>query len=128
MISFSQFDPTIDVTVKILINDTRDVAEKKIFYSITNTCTIQKNKSLIREINIITKGLVTLAIAFHMHGLSHGCSCVLSVSQDLLQSCNCHAPSPDYHATCKLRHKTHEMKHLLNKLVTKSQMETSKQP
>lgn len=62
-------------------------------------------------------GYCTWAIAIHVHGLSHGCSCVFSVPQDLLWSCNCHASSPDYHATCKLRQKTQRTQ---IKLVTKS--------
>lgn len=66
---------------------------------------VQHSSSLWQ--NDVIEGLVTWAVSIHMHGLSHGCSCVLSVpQQDLLRSCNGHASIPDYHATCKLRQDT----------------------
>lgn len=55
-------------------------------------------------LKLVKERVVTWAVAIHMHGLSHGCSAALSVPQGLRLSCNCHALSPVYHATCK--HKT----------------------
>lgn len=70
------------------------------WFSLINK-TEQLNKQCKKE------GLVTWAVAIHMHGLSHGCSCVLSVPQQgLRRSCNCHASSPDYHAAGQLRQNT----------------------
>lgn len=49
-------------------------------------------------------GLLTWAVAIDVHGLSHGCSCALSVPQQQqqhpLRSCDGHASSPGPHAAC----------------------------